>query len=211
MMKPNSPSGGLAEASVQWRSYSIPAVAGCIMFAMQVGTGGNPTVEYFNSRGERGYAFARRSNELEYLPGDAAANGAVIDLKLVRDYLSPSIALLAKVFGVSRQAIYDWQNGKTIGTENKRKISVLALACAQMRDAGFLEGNSLSRRNIRDGKNFLELVAAGISASDAATSLVRILHAEAQQRQLLESRLGKRVSRPPNNLNVGVPTLSEEA
>jgi len=46
-------------------------------------------------------------------------------LKEIRDGLSLNTVQLAQALGVSRQAIYDWEDGKTVKEENRERITML--------------------------------------------------------------------------------------
>jgi predicted transcriptional regulator len=119
---------------------------------------------------------------------------------------------LAALLRVSRQAVYDWQEGKEIATENMQRVEGLAKAADVLAVEGLRGASSALRRPIKSGKTFFQLVKAGASAEDAARSLVRMLRVEAGQREALQRRLAGRRRRSSREVfaDFGVPTLNEE-
>jgi transcriptional regulator with XRE-family HTH domain len=178
---------------------------------LEVGTGGYETFEYFTTRGDRGYWSA----PFEWLHRFAEAIiGATVTEKLVRirEVLGPTVTDLAALLRVSRQAVYDWQEGKAITTENMERVEGLAKAADVLAVEGLRGSSSALRRPIKNGRTFFQLVKQGSSAEDAARSLVRMLRVEANQREALQKRLAGRKHRPSREIfeDFGVPTLNEE-
>ena len=50
------------------------------------------------------------------------------ELKLIRSALRLSVAETAQLFGVSRPAIYSWQNGSSIRPKNAERLQAIANA-----------------------------------------------------------------------------------
>jgi len=178
---------------------------------LEVGTGGYETFEYFTVRGDRGYWIA----PFEWSRCFAEAIlGATVTEKLarIREVLGPTMTDLAVLLRVSRQAVYDWQEGKEITAENLQRVEGLAKAADVLAVEGLRGTSSALRRPIKSGKAFFQLVKAGASAEDAARSLVRMLRVEAGQREALQKRLAGRKRRPSREVfeDFGVPTLNEE-
>src|SRR4051812_43049267 len=114
------PLRGEVTASVHHGGYSRWAKPTHVVAALLVGTGGVATPGYVAERGDRGY----RLPGIEYsnLRGHfqkVAARTAAQNLSRVREIFAPSVTELAALFGVSRQAIYNWQAGQPITDENK--------------------------------------------------------------------------------------------
>src|SRR5271166_2733392 len=78
--------------------------------ALQVGTGGAQTAEYYKQRGPKGYAFAA-CDPASAIDDPARTRTPAEDLSHIRAVLRPAITDLSHALGVSRQAIYDWQSG----------------------------------------------------------------------------------------------------
>jgi transcriptional regulator with XRE-family HTH domain len=178
---------------------------------LEVGTGGYESFEYFTIRGDRGYWIA----PFEWAHRFAEATmGATVTEKLarIREVLGPTMTDLAALLRVSRQAVYDWQEGKEITAEDIQRVEGLAKAADVLAVEGLRGTSSALRRSIKSGKTFFQLVKAGASAEDAARSLVRMLRVEAGQREALQKRLAGRKRRPSREVfeDFGVPTLNEE-
>lgn len=179
-------------------------------YFLEVGTGGSATREYVTARGNWGYSFA--GFEWLQLVRRALADKKVPEkIARIREVLVPATTDLAKLLGVSRQAIYDWQSGKTITPENLVRIDDLSEA-SDVFDLEGLRGDSrVLRRPIKRGKAFFQLVREGGSAGEAARVLVAMLRVEAEQRAALQKRLAGRKRRPSREIfeDFGVPTLNE--
>jgi transcriptional regulator with XRE-family HTH domain len=178
---------------------------------LEVGTGGYQTFEYFVTRGDRGYWSAPFEWSHHFAE---AIIGATVTEKLarIREVLGPTMTDLAALLRVSRQAVYDWREGKEIAAENLRRVEGLAKAADVLAVEGLRGTSSALRRPIKNGKTFFQLVKQGASAEDAARSLVRMLRVEAGQREALQKRLAGRKRRPSREIfeDFGVPTLNEE-
>jgi hypothetical protein len=194
---------------------AIPlAVAGMLVaigpWGFEVGTGGAATFEYVKVRGNRGYPFAL-CDSASRVADAIAGRTAVENLEHIRSVLNPTVTDIAELLRVSRQAIYDWQAGKPIATENALRLADLAQAADVFAVEGLRGSAGVLRRPIRDGKNFFALVGEGGSAENAARTLVEIVRTEARQRQALQKRLAGR-KRPTREAfeEVGAPMLDEK-
>jgi predicted transcriptional regulator len=134
----------------------------------------------------------------------------VENLEHIRSILNPTVTDMAELLRVSRQAIYDWQAGKPIATENALRLADLAQAADVFAVEGLRGSAEVLRRPIRNRKNFFALVEEGGSAENAARTLVEIVRTEARQRQALQKRLAGR-KRPTREAfeEVGAPMLDE--
>jgi transcriptional regulator with XRE-family HTH domain len=177
---------------------------------LEVGTGGAATFVYVQSRGNRGYPFAMY--EWSRRVAEALVGATVIEnIGRIRDLLGPTVTDLAGLLSVSRQAIYDWQAGKSITAENSARLEELAKAADLLALEG-LRGTSLAlRRPIRNGKTFFDLVQEGGPAESAALGLIQIVRTENNQHEALRKRLAgrKRPSREAYG-EIGAPMLDEE-
>ncbi len=83
------------------------------------------------------------------------------NLARIREILKPTITELAQLFGVSRQAVYDWQAGKPTAAENAAKLDDLAKAADALALSGIEGSSQLLRRKIAGGKSLLDVVREG--------------------------------------------------
>jgi transcriptional regulator with XRE-family HTH domain len=94
----------------------------------------------------------------------------VENLEHIRSILNPTVTDMAELLRVSRQAIYDWQAGKPIATENALRLADLAQAADVFAVEGLRGSAEVLRRPIRNRKNFFALVGEGGSAENAAAA-----------------------------------------
>ena len=190
-------------------------VLGAVVFAYAVGTGGYSSAQCFIARGSKGCGGERASlsepvKVVVTGSDDLALPSHAEDLKLIREYLKPSVAELAGAFGVERQTIYDWQAGKGVSGERREIIHELVSACSKLANAGIAAGDDILRRKISKGKSLLQLIASGISATDAVATAKSILETEQQERQLLTEHLKRRPMGKIDTTDAGKPHLNEE-
>ena len=131
------------------------------------------------------------------------------NLEYIKNGFRLSVSGLARMFGVSRQAIYDWRSGKAVSPENAARLSDMARATDVLIGACVELSPHLLRRTITSGKNLLELVRDGASAESSALMLVSILRAEASQRERLLARMNGRRPYPIDFSEAGIPMLEE--
>jgi transcriptional regulator with XRE-family HTH domain len=131
------------------------------------------------------------------------------DLARIREILKPTVLELANVFGVSRQAVYDWQAGAQPVSETAKKLSDLAQAADVFAKAGVSVDAKVLRRKIAGGKTLLEIATSGGEVAAAARSLVETLTRENAQRERLKQRFAGRKSLPLAADDVGAPMLAE--
>mgnify|MGYP003326755929 CR=1 FL=1 len=133
------------------------------------------------------------------------------NLARIREILKPTITELANLFGVSRQAVYDWQAGKPLAQENAAKLEDLAKAADVLAATGIDGSSQLLRRNIAGSKSLLDVVREGGSATSAAQMLAQTLVREAKQRERLALRLAGRAKPNVPHDDYGVPMLDERS
>lgn len=131
------------------------------------------------------------------------------NLARIREILKPTITELAHLFGVSRQAVYDWQAGKSTAPENAAKLDDLAKAADVLALNGIESSSQLLRRKITGGKSLLDLIGEGGSDANFASVLVQTLSREAKQREQLALRLAGRAKPIVPHDDYGVPMLNE--
>jgi hypothetical protein len=186
----------------------LAGVISLTAIALQVGTGGAQTAEYYRQRGPKGYAFA----VYDPAPGiedPASTRTPAEDLSHIRAVLKPAVTDLARALGVSRQAIYDWQSGKPIAAENAARLADLARAADVFATEGLTASAQLLRRPIGSGKRLFDIAREGGSAEDVARRLIQIVRREVHQRQMLAERLANRKRPSVPSDNYGVPMLDE--
>ena len=133
------------------------------------------------------------------------------NLARIREILKPTITELANLFGVSLQAVYDWQAGKPLAQENAAKLEDLAKAADVLAATGIDGSSQLLRRNIAGSKSLLDVVREGGSATSAAQMLAQTLVREAKQRERLALRLAGRAKPNVPHDDYGVPMLDERS
>jgi hypothetical protein len=193
----------------------MPLVLGLLaslpVFGFPVGTGGAATIDYFKTRGSKGYALVACALDRE-APVTSRVASPADDLDHIRKVLRPSVTDLAKTLGVSRQAIYDWQASRPIAAENAARLQDIARAADLFVRAGIEATVHILRRPIADGKNLFDIVRDGGSAETAARRLIDIARKETQQRERVKARMTNR-GRPTREdfQDVGAPMLDEKA
>lgn len=131
-------------------------------------------------------------------------------LAYVRDALKASVTDLAAVFGVSRQAIYNWQAGEAISVQNEELLQQLMDASSILQREGITSGGSIKRR-LPGGLTLLERVRSGEPGRSAASTLVSLIQKEGGQRENIARRLERRARAAMDSASVGVPHLDERA
>jgi len=132
------------------------------------------------------------SPSIDYISEIRIARTPVEEIERVREVLKPAISDLAKCFQVSRQSIYNWLNGEQPSFIHLATLKDLALAADILSNSGFSISGYTLKRKITNGRNLLEVVQHGGSASDAAHLLIQILNKETTQRESLSARLAGR-------------------
>jgi transcriptional regulator with XRE-family HTH domain len=180
-----------------------------VVYAMVVGTGGLMTADYFAKRADRGYAY----HQIAALPvqtDGALQRTPAENLARVREVLKPAVSDLATLFGVSRQAIYDWQAGAQPVQGNAARLDDLAGAADVLAAGGVAATPRLLQRRIAGGKTLFDVVREGASAKEAAHSLAQMLQREHQQRRALDAKLAARRRQPVDYTGAGVPMLDDD-
>jgi DNA-binding transcriptional regulator YiaG len=136
---------------------------------------------------------------------------SVRDLAHAREVLKISVTELARVFGVTRQAVHEWAKGGALASANADRLSTLARAADVLAASGLEITPQLLRRKIGLGPSLLESVTHGADAVDLARKLVDTLSREAQQREQLASRFAGRKKSAQSEAEFAVPHLSEDA
>lgn len=158
--------------------------------ALLIGTGGIATAKYFSKRHEHGYRFEHVQS------ASAASEGSTISaaakLELVRHVFKPSVTDLAETFGVSRQAIYNWNSGAVPSERAAILLDNLADAASVFLEADVVANPYLLRRKLQGNLTLLEAIRSGASGGLAAQRLIQQLGDELRQRSLIDRRLAGR-------------------
>lgn len=194
---------------VDWQQSAAVVGLMCLITAMQPGTGGLTTVDYYKERGSLGYPFVPLYGAYDHVTGLLDARTPADDIAHIRSFLRPAMADLANALGVSRQAVYDWQAGKPIAALNATKLADLARAADILAAEGLTASAQLIRRPVEAGKNLLDIVRDGGSAEEAATLLASIIKDELCQREQLTRRLVSRGRSAFACDDLGSPVMDE--
>jgi len=116
------------------------------------------------------------------------------DIARIRKVFSPAVSDFAKVFSVSRQAIYNWFNGVKPSLQHTDRLRDFALAADLFAETAIPMTGALLKRKIVEGKSLLEIVHEGGSARDAAQLLIQIIKSETSQREMLATRFAGRIT-----------------
>lgn len=128
----------------------------------------------------------------------------------IRQVLNPTIADLAVVFGVSRQAIYKWIGRQAMPEREKfDRIRVLSHVADALRENGIARAPALLKMRVFEGRSLMDLVAAG----QLSQSHVKALIAEAQvmHAAYVRSGVAKSKARPSEDwrTEVSIPGALE--
>jgi DNA-binding transcriptional regulator YiaG len=191
---------------------SANAFQGRILSYCVVGTLGLLTPMYLNASS----ATATWSiNQIEFegtqVVAADVATSASGEITHVRHVMKISVSELAKVFGVSRQAVHGWLKGGALSPRNAQRISEFAQAADVFLESGIDVTPQALRRKISGGQSLLESVGEGGKVVELARALVGTLSRESQQRQRLASRLAGRQKSAPTTDDFGTPHLHEDA
>ncbi|MDB5821462.1 MAG: transcriptional regulator [Herminiimonas sp.] len=133
------------ERAAQWRDYVQPRVP----FPVEVITEGR-----------------RKEDKLEL-------RIAIEHLQNIRSVLKPSIADLANLFEVSRQAVYKWLSSEsTPEPANMSRILTLSQIADALQSAKVPRTETLLKMKIRDGKSLLDIFKAGEDCTPIVHQLI---------------------------------------
>ena len=140
---------------------------------------------------------------------DVNKNTSIQQLELIRKVTRVSVTELARVFGVSRQAVHDWQNGSTISEKNKEAIRNFSNIINSFVKAG-LEPNIQDLRRKVNGVSILDVLQSEAGSRKVANALVVTLVRENSQRTMLAERFKNRQKPQLSNEDFGAPHLADE-
>ena len=132
-------------------------------------------------------------------------SGYIVHIKAV---LNLSVSDIARLAGVSRQTVYDWQADRfEISPEHVSYMRRLDHAADMFEEAGIGPMRHTRQRVIENGKSFLDIAKDG-DPGRAAYVLVGILEKEAASRKRRRERLDERTA-PVDWSECGIPMLDE--
>jgi len=182
-----------------------------ILLGMQVGTGGTATFEYLKSQEAKRnscatFVYSRSESDLVETQSSPIEN-----LNRIKVVINPTVTELSKVFNVSRQTIYNWQNEvNEPGPEHGTLLEALAKSADILSDSGVIITKRLLARKLAGGRTFFESIRNGTSAEVAANQLIRLIQKEEEQRERLNARLLGRKPIDTDVQEMGIPHLNEE-
>jgi predicted transcriptional regulator len=112
-------------------------------------------------------------------------------VKSLRDSVGLGVSDLAKICGVSRQAVYNWMDGDAISSDQLKTVQALGWVLTEMRENGFATDAMSFRKKLVDGHTFVEMIVAGYSIEEAAAALESVIRVELEQRTTLAERLAR--------------------
>ncbi len=137
-------------------------------------------------------------------------SSSIPQLELIRKVTMVSVTELAKIFGVSRQAVHDWQNGSTISDRNKEAIRNFFNIVSSYDKAGLKPSIQDFRRKV-NGVSILDILHSEADSAKLANILVATLVRENSQRSMLAERFKNRPRPQLSNEDFGAPYLADEA
>jgi DNA-binding transcriptional regulator YiaG len=141
---------------------------------------------------------------------ESTASATAGDIAHIRQVTKISVTELARVCGVSRQAVHEWIKGGPLSTSNAERISELAQAVDVVLVSGFDASPQTLRRKVSGGMSMLDAVQADGKVVDLARQLVGTLARESEQRKRLAARLAGRQKPQLSSTEFGSPHLNED-
>lgn len=133
------------------------------------------------------------------------------NLVRIRQVLKPTVLELANLFGVSRQAVYDWQSGAQPNGQIALRLAELARAADVFALSDVTVNSQTLRRKVTGGVTVLDAVMNGNNAVELAQQLVKTLQREHSQRERMTAQLAGRKSVRADSSDYGAPALDEKA
>ena len=189
------PSTWFKPISLTGASRAIVAVVVATVVST-TGTGGSNDVPSMKDRIQNGHNYGK---PLAQSRAENEIRNVTDCLLRIREFFSPSVSDLAATLGVSRQTVYNWQNGEQPKEALAVKLNDLALAADVFAQSSIQFSSALAHRKFANGKTLFQVVESNDSASEAAKLLVRILETEARQRKVLEARFANRPKTAPSS------------
>lgn len=182
---------------------------------LAAGTMGLLTPQLVESQYARATSIAPVHYDIKGIQDDTAYDveldrSPVENLARIREVLKPTMLELASLFGVSRQAVYDWQQGSQPVPQTAQRLAQLASVADVFAEAGLSVDAKPLRRKVAGGRTLLDAVTSGDDAESVARTVMGTLRREASQRERLQAQLAGRKRGPANPGDYGAPALSED-
>jgi transcriptional regulator with XRE-family HTH domain len=119
---------------------------------------------------------------------DAESEDSVKErLEYIESAFNLRVVRLAELLGVSRQAIYDWKQGKSLSEENHRRLEAVYKAARRFKEAGLKPDYTTMHRLIGGELEFIQ--ALGQDPEEAVEKLIIVTERGRKQRARLEKLL----------------------
>ncbi len=141
---------------------------------------------------------------------ESAASATAENIAHIRQVTKISVTELARVCGVSRQAVHEWIKGGQLSTRNAERISELAQAIDVILASGVDASPQTLRRKVSGGMSILEAAQTDGKVVDLARQLVGTVARESEQRKRLAARLAGRQKPQLSSTEFGAPHLNED-
>jgi hypothetical protein len=170
----------------------------------QVGTGGLGTAFFY------AHAPGYQPFVLLLPAADAAASQPYADLmEQIKRGFGRTMSRLPRVFGVTRQTLYNWLAGETPRALHHEKLRQLAAAADVFTQAAYKPDAIALDRTLEGGKSILELIASGADGRVAAKKLVDLQRRGASARSKLDRLTAGRSPRDDTSV-FSAPAVSDE-
>lgn len=132
-------------------------------------------------------------------------------IESIRSILNPSMADLAALFDVSRQAIYKWLSGDATPEQDKLdRIVELSRIADVFHAAGVSRAGTLLKMKTFGGRSLMDLIKSGESCSEHVEALIN--EAKAMEASYRQSGLATSKAKPTNDWqsSISIPSSSEQ-
>lgn len=180
------------------------AAAGVLFAGMATGTGGDSwlidSAKVQNHPAQ--YSYPLRGVVITPIASEVVASvvNPIEYLNRIEEVLQVGVSDLAKMLSVSRQAIYKWKNGDSIGDDSAHKLEQLALAADVFVASDTEVAPFMLRRTVQNDQNFLELVQQGASAEETAKLLVKLIRIGKQETAAIDAYLATKKNRRTDSI-----------
>lgn len=172
------------QPSSQSRDGFVPLLAG-IVFISSAGNIGDIS-EYLPKQQ------ANTSNKYGYYFQHKIVQNPVADLKTQLKFNNSD---LARVIGVTRQAVHDWLNGSQISEANQTKLDALRRIAVSLQRHGIEVSARLFLREFETERRSLSsIIQSGESADGLEEEIIKVTSIEKRQREMLNNTLSSRNS-----------------
>ena len=164
---------GTGTSSVSTRSHLFAALslATCFVGTMGGVTPAMLTQSKLTSNSDVLFRYVNAQPSGEQATQIALQPTPIDDLARIRQVLQPTVLELANLFGVSRQAIYDWQSGAQPNGPTVLRLAGLARAADVFALSDVTVNSQTLRRKVTGGVTLLDALMNGANAVELARQL----------------------------------------